>query len=261
MQPYFERVKLGEGGLIGLNFLFVVLTKHSLPEIVLYTMLWLTVLSTLYAYNDFVDRHKDLINPKKNQALARHIISGSTLFIRLNALVSFICILISIIWLSSVQTIILLLLYLVNVIYSNKLKSTPVLDILIVGLWGALFVALVPGITFSLGLTAGLMTVIAHVFQILDDKQTDKQNGVLTTAVALPKQMGLILILLCVILGAYVAIQINYWWCAGALLPVAAYYLSGRVHFSWYLARLYFVAVWLNILIIQYGGIKLPSIS
>jgi len=254
-QPYFDRLRLGEGGLVGFNILCLYFSNHSLFEGVYLTLLSLLVLCTLYGYNDYCDRYKDLNNPKKNKVFCQLIIQNSRLYLIQNIILSTVCILF-VAYLDSLFTLyIILALYAVNIFYSKKAKQTPLLDVLIVGIWGGLYVSIVGQQEWRLFIIAGLTTAIAHFFQIMTDEKTDAQNNVNTSAVFLKENSFVLLFLFCLLLGATVYQYIGIWWAQGAILPLISFLYSKHIYLSWYLARIYFVLLWIKLLILVYGNV------
>ena len=131
----------------------------------------------------------------------------------------------------------------------------PVVDIIIVGIWGGLYVMISGNFQWSLIFIVGIMTGIAHLFQMMTDKVSDGDNNIKTTIVALPGSGLLFLSALCVALGSLLFITLNIWWAVSGLLPVFIYALSRRVTLSWHVSRVYFFICWLALLTLFYGSL------
>ena len=114
LKPYFNRLKLGEGGLVVFN-LFQSIYAYREPKIVAAEFfISLLVICLLYGYNDYIDRYADLHNTKKDQSFVNNLIRNDRAFIFFNCFFSLVSILL--IWLfeGPSKLFILLALFLIN---------------------------------------------------------------------------------------------------------------------------------------------------
>jgi 4-hydroxybenzoate polyprenyltransferase len=255
IKPYFNRVKLGEGGLVVFNLFHSVYSHHELASVIFELTLSFFVMCLLYGFNDYTDRHYDIQNSKKDKNFTLLIIQNEKLFIRLNLLLTWITLLVWFFFVGHFSALLLLVVYLVNIMYSIKLKSIPILDIIAVCLWGGLYVMIIGKPNWALGFIAGTMTGIAHLFQTLTDKPFDKKVRINTTVVTMPGSEWIFISVLCAMLGIQLFFTLGIWWALSGVVPVLVYAISRRVTFSWYVSRAYFFICWITLLISFYGGI------
>lgn len=258
---YYERLKLGEGGLVGFAFLLALYQNYPLSKLGAVTLLALLVLSALYAFNDYVDRYSDKLNPKKNIELSDLLIENRKLFLTSHLVLCFITVLATTILLSFTNACLLVLTYIINMIYSFRAKSLPFLDIFAVFAWGGLYIAFVAGIQWMPILFAAVMTSIAHVFQTMADKDSDRQNEINTSAVILSEKISWILCLICGVLSIISYLFLGMVPAILAWLPYASIILLGKVNLSWYLSRIVFVIIWIVLLENTYGSICSSSVG
>lgn len=255
-KPLTDRFKLGEGGLALFNITHAWYATHDYFATLVCAVMSLLVLCAIYGYNDYIDRQRDLQNPKKEQAFVRQINSHASLFISLNGLLSVVLLIAAFFFIGKMQAVALLALLVINASYSNKLKAIPRADILVVAMWGGTFTLITPVMNYQLALLAGVMTGIAHLFQMLTDETTDRQTNVSTTIVKYPRSKYVVLCGLTVALmfTLHFISSINY--CSlSAVLPLVFYLIIKQVSVSWFFSRVYFAAVWLLLLTTIYGGI------
>ena len=254
-KPYFYRVKLGEGGIVFFNLLFAAYTYRDVKCVILQTIVSFIVMCALYGFNDYHDREKDRDNPKKDNNFTLEIIRHEKLFLLLNFCLTIGTIVFVFFFLSHFKAVIILFLYIINYLYSVKVKGIPILDLIIVVIWGSLFIAISGKFQLSLILIAGVMTGIAHLFQMITDKEVDKHNNITTSIVQMPKGEIVLLTSICLILGILLYSTIGIYWAVSCILPVIVYIISSNVTFSWYLARVYFLICWIALLNLFYGTI------
>ncbi|MCW5906378.1 MAG: UbiA family prenyltransferase [Chitinophagales bacterium] len=253
--PLLLRLQLGEGGITLFNTVHCWLATHNPLLTTGCTALSLLTLCALYGFNDYIDRHRDAQNPKKHQPFVALINEHNKAFLITNALLSAALVLTALAFYGTTQAASLLLLLGINCIYSLRLKTLPLADIVIVTLWGSAITLLVPVIHLPLSLVAGIMTGIAHIYQMLGDKESDTQNGVTTAITRYPKTASVQILLLCLLLGVSIYwLRQNILWSATAVLPFVCYYLIKKNETAWLFSRLYFAIVWLMLLYNTYGG-------
>ena len=256
VRPFTNRIKLGEGGLLILNFTHSVASSKPYALIILETVISFWVLCVLYGYNDYTDVEKDKFNPKKDPDFIKLVSDNYTLFLNLIIAVQFLTISVAFIFLSWHTALYMVVLYAINFLYSHKVKSIPLADIVIVSFWGGLYICLSGYFRWEISLAAGLMVGIAHFFQVITDKDSDQKNSVSTSAVVLIGWENLLLFILCMALAFVVYLITNDVILAAiGFLPFMFYFLSKRVTLSWYMSRFLFFILWLLILKKVYAGI------
>jgi 4-hydroxybenzoate polyprenyltransferase len=255
-KPYVNRVKLGEGGLVVFNLFYSVFAHRNFKIIVIEFFLSLMVLSALYAFNDYNDREEDVHNPKKDQQFIASIIQYSHFFLALNIFWTLLTAILASFLLEQYKSGVIVGLYIINVMYSRKLKAIPFADIIAVSLWGGIFIMLAGRLNLLLATIAGVMTGIAHIFQIITDKTADSKNQIKTSVVALPGSELIFLATVCFLLGGLLFVAGGIWWALSCFLPLAVYCISKKnVTLSWHISRIYFFCCWLALLNFYYGGV------
>ena len=252
-QPLVERVKKGEGGLILFNVLLSVFFYRNLSMVVLQSLLAILSMSMLYGFNDYVDRNADLVNPKKNPTLTKRIGQHHLYFILLNLLISFGCIALAIRLVDYKKGLLVAALLVVNMVYSLRVKSLPIADLIIVGIWGSLFVSIVADVPYPLIGVVGLMTSIAHLFQAITDREVDAQNQVDTSATKFKNPIFLLLGF-SALLSYSIYLLLGVLAGASAFIPALSFLWIKNVHTTWNVSRVYFGTTWLLILYVTYGG-------
>lgn len=226
--------------------------SRSLMQAIFTGMHSAVTLCALYGYNDYKDCQRDVMNPRKNQSFVAEINTYSRSFLLTHVMLSALSI-VSAIYFGIMQAVAAVVLFLVNTLYSNRLKSTPLADVFTVAVWGGLFTLIIPSVNYKLAVLAGVMTGIAHLFQIMTDAETDRKTGVLTTAVAFPQKLTVVLVLLSFILAALIGWITEVWMFASlTALPLAISLLARSVGGRWLAWRFFFVIVWIGILLKLY---------
>lgn len=247
--PYYNRILLGEGGLVALNFFRTLFLHHSGLLIATDTVVSLLTMCLLYGFNDFTDRYHDAQNPKKDQHFVRELIDHPSLFIITHCALTISLVVFAYLFFGWAKPAIMIVLLLVNIGYSKLFKATPILDIIAVSVWGGLFIMLVDPVDADLAITAGLMTGIAHIYQILTDQDTDRATNIKTSAVAIPQfeRWGIILLSIGLVLflfrlhGAFFAVT--------GIFPIVINLLIIRTEIKWHLSRFYFALCWVLLII------------
>lgn len=255
MYPLTSRIAKGEGGLILFNSI------HAYFVFSLTTLFWLdslisvVAMCALYNLNDFRDRNIDALNPKKNKDFINEILNQEKLYIFTNIILSTTAIALSFVFFTNEKTILMTLLITINWLYSYKFKSMPGLDILSVIIWGGLFASIAGSFQLHLFIIVGIMTGIAHIYQIITDKEADEKANIRTSIVALPKLHKYIILFYCFILGVFIYLHIDWIWAISCLIPLIVYLLSKNISLSWYVSRFYFLVCLIKLLYLQYGNV------
>lgn len=256
IKPLTNRVKLGEGGLLVLNVIQLIPQGKPIPLFLLECALSFMVLCVLYGYNDYTDAEQDRKNPKKESSFVELILANRALFFYLILLVQATTIILFLMFKGWSIALCLMLLYTTNFLYSHKVKRIPIADILIVSVWGGLYLSLAGNFQWALLTVGGLMTGIAHFFQVHTDKDSDQLSNVTTSAVAFPAWDKWQLFVLCGFLAAGIYLMAGYWLLSLlSFLPFLFYIASRKIIVSWHLSRLTCFIIWLMILKGIYAGI------
>lgn len=252
-QPYFNRLRLGEGGLVLFNLVHLWFAEPSVSSIITLGLVSFLVMCALYGYNDLIDVEIDKINPKKNKRFIALIEQNKTTLAILLLAIFIICNAV-LFWFKGWYGLVsIALLFITNTIYSNKVKSIPVLDILTVCVWGGLYASIAGKSHYVLYTSVGLMTGIAHVFQIITDEKTDAVSGIQTSAVKLAPWLPYILFCLCALLFLCFWNILQFEQSITAFIPFIAYLFMQQVIYIWYLSRFVFVFLWLTALFKLYA--------
>jgi 4-hydroxybenzoate polyprenyltransferase len=124
------------------------------------------------------------------------------------------------------------------------LKGVPVADVAAVWVWGSLYAAIVAP-AFAVTFLVGLMTGVCHLFQALDDRGPDAQNGIETTAVRSAALARNVLVALTVCLVASLYAGIGTAAAVTAVVPLAIFFAVDDAGIGWLLTKAYFAVVWL----------------
>jgi hypothetical protein len=136
-------------------------------------------------------------------------------------------------------------LFLVNLSYSAILKGKAGLDVIWVGLWGALY-AMVPGaVPLDLVLLVGVMTSICHIFQILRDRSADDTNQIQTSAVASRWLPFAQLAVGCTAMAAVLWAVLGPLAAASAFAPLLLRLTLASNQTAWLVSKAYYGVVWL----------------
>lgn len=237
--PLWLRILRREGALLAVNAALVFALRPPLIDTLGYLVLSTLVLSAAYAVNDWKDCEADRRNPKKNQRLVEALVQSQRAFglwlIALHAaLVSA-----AWLWLGRPSALAVVVMLAVNAAYSQWLKGMPVVDVIIVGVWGAAYTAIVPA-SWRVYLFIGVMTALMHVFQIQGDRDVDAANRVSTSVVRLPRIVVPIMFAVCGILLAWgLSGPLGPVWAATGFLPLALRLVIRHTETAWTACRLY----------------------
>lgn len=185
--PFFSlkiRLKRFEGALWAVALSLLLVSNLTIGHILVKAIYALLVLSLLYAFNDLYDAAEDLEDPGKDKLYATFLLKRKKeLYAYFLLLKGFL-----LLWTQFsgqiMEMSLLLCLFLVNIIYSVKLKRIPVLDVLTCAIWGGLYIfTVIPKISFILISLVALMTGVCHLGQVFRDHFADSKNRILTSAV------------------------------------------------------------------------------
>ncbi len=253
--PLYHRLLKGEGGLILFNVIHAYFLFNFSNAFFLDSAISAIVMCALYGLNDYKDRQADMLNPKKDTSFVASIIQHKNLFLFANISISILPILLSLVWFSYEKSVLILLLLIVNWLYSYKFKAIPGIDIIAVIIWGGLFISIAGEINLQFFFIVGIMTGIAHIYQTMTDKDADSKAAIRTTVVALPQLHTAIIFFYCFLLGALLYIYINWMWAISCLIPLAVYMITRNISLSWYVSRFYFLICWAQLLKLQYESL------
>ncbi len=245
--PLWERFRLGEGGLLGVNAAIIGFRGDTLESGAARLMLSGLLLAALYSFNDLRDAEADRSNPRKNQLLVGTLIRHRREFHATLGLTQAALALAAYALLGSATALAVLSLVAVNTLYSMRLKGVPVADVCIVGVWGGCFSA-VAAPAWELCVLVGIMTAIMQVFQMLVDRDVDAGNRVRTTAVASRRAATGVLAAACLALVLWLADEWRSPWALTALLPLALHLALGSTQAVWMLSRVYLAVLLIAVL-------------
>ena len=250
--PLIRRLTQGEGVLLAINASIILYASAPLLTMGAQFLISLLVLALLYSYNDLHDCHLDRKNPKKDQELVSLLIAHRPRFYRVLALQAAITLLLAILFIgtTSVQAIISILL--MNALYSGYLKKVPVIDVVWIALFGAVYVAIleVP-LNYRIFVLVGVMTGISHIYQALGDRSVDRKNEVRTTAVFSPNVASALLLGFCAVLFLVLEHFFSLLIGLTALLPYALHRAMADPRRAWLLSKVYFAIIWLSLLLVS----------
>ncbi len=255
LYPLLLRIRLGEGGIVLFNVTHTWFATKSGLQTFIVAILSTVVLCTLYGFNDYIDRKRDMLNPKKNKSFVALVNQHHNIFLLLNVVLSTTLLIAFYNIYSANHAKYVLLLITVNAVYSLSIKKIPFADIVIVAFWGSAITLCVPVANIELSVIAGIMTGIAHVYQMLSDKDTDQQTSVSTAIVRYPNTASTQIFLLCFILATSLYYTLgNKLIAASAVLPLFFYFMLKQHEVAWHLSRIYFATIWLMLLYSVYGS-------
>lgn len=240
-----HRIRRGEGALLAINLSLIaahgdVFTTRGLMQ----AFVSVLAILVMYAFNDLYDAPVDWNNPKKDRALIRtwieHRQAGvlATIVLKLGTL------LIAYLALGSTPTAAVAAVMVVNVVYSTMLKGVPVADVVAVWVWGSLYAAIVAP-AFAVTFLVGLMTGVCHLFQALDDRAPDAENGIQTTAVRSAVLSRNVLVALSLLLVGILWTSIGAAAAVTGIVPLLIFFVVADAGVGWLLTKAYFAVVWL----------------
>lgn len=249
-----QRWRYGDGLLIGAA-LILIFSSHwreggiSFLRLVFETFYLLLVLAQAYLFNDLVDAPRDVGNPKKNQEFVRFLNNHrSPLFLSHLVTVVGLALFSFIVW-GSGRGWVFLLFYALGIVYSFLFKNLPVLDLLLVGLWGGSYLGLVSEDPKLLGIIA-TMTAISHLFQTEVDLKIDQQSQIRTSAMLPGGVRFLLLFFLCatlvILLPSHLPLWVRFLFSALAFAPLLFHSFTSPLS-GWLLTKGAFAILWFGI--------------
>lgn len=244
---YFNRLKLGEGGLVVFSFIHIFLSYNNGGIILLECLMSFATMSMMYLYNDFVDKKQDVINPKKNQQTVRMLIEYPKVFYVIQSVVLILILLLSYFLFNEIKVLLILSLLLINAMYSHYLKSFPIVDILIVSIWGGSYFIAFGTFDLTLALIVGAMTGIAHIYQTKFDYEVDRLSNVKTSAVV-SSSFPVYAIQLLVLMLGFLFYQYHVVLACSVVVLLVLFFVKRLTLLNkWHLSRMYFVLSFLLI--------------
>jgi 4-hydroxybenzoate polyprenyltransferase len=240
-----HRIRRGEGALLAINLSLIVFhgalfTGRGLAQ----ALVSLLAILVMYAFNDLYDAPVDWNNPKKDRALIRTWMAHRQAGVLTTVVLKLVTLALTFATLGSGATATVAAVMIVNVVYSTMLKGVAVADVAAVWIWGSLYAAIVDP-SFAVVFLVGLMTGVCHLFQALDDRDPDAQNGIQTTAVrsASLSRNVLVALTLCLVASLYASIGVAA--ALTAVVPLAIFFAVADAGIGWLFTKAYFAVVWL----------------
>lgn len=240
-----HRIRRGEGALLAVNLSLVAYAGLRLDGVA-QAIVSILAIVLMYAFNDLYDAPADVKNPKKDRALTAVYLSQRGLCAASILVFKALTLALAFVTLGERAALAVAAAFVVNLVYSTALKGVPVLDVLWCGLWGAVYAAIVTESPSILILVA-IMTAVCHLYQALDDRASDAENHITTTAVrsqALSRN-----VLLGLSIGLFLVLRgpLGAAWACTAFVPLALFF-GPRPLTGWLLSKVYFAIVWLYLL-------------
>lgn len=247
--PLGQRLLRGEGLLVALNASIAAVAPHDTASLAGALVVSIATMLCLYFLNDVVDAHRDLNDPGKDQRFVAFCASHRSQLAWILAAEHAATVALACALLGPASAAAVLAVFAVNLAYSVAIKGRPALDVPWVALWGATY-ALVTAAPLPLDtfVVVGLMTGIAHVFQITRDRDVDRRNDVRTSAVARPWLPTLQMAGTCAALAACLLVRFGPVAAASAAIPLLLYVGVPSNQLAWMLARAYFAVAWVALL-------------
>jgi 4-hydroxybenzoate polyprenyltransferase len=242
-----RRVQRGEGALLAVNLSLIAYQGMFRPLAYVETLISLLTIGVMYVLNDLHDAPTDSNNPKKDRTLIAVYLEHRRACVVLIVLTKILTLALAWATLSPRATVAVAGVLGANVAYSMIMKGLPVIDVVWCGLWGALYAAIVTPAP-ALWLLVGLMTAICHLYQALDDRETDAANAITTTAVRSPWLSTGMLAGLCALLYTALRPPFGPVWAWTAFAPLVIHFASSEARTGWLLTKGYFGVMWLTVL-------------
>jgi 4-hydroxybenzoate polyprenyltransferase len=242
-RPLWQRLRLGEGGLIGMATWAAACESRDPFTTAAVLVATTLLLAAIYLFNDVSDRWIDAHNPKKHAAHREALVRQPRLFLCIAVAMHLAIAAFAWRLLGPWAGICAALLLVLNPLYSAVVKGIPGLDVLLVGTMGGAVVGVASSSSGLIAL-AGAMTGISHAFQTRVDFSADRSAGISTSATAPLSIRGGIWLALFAALASIVYLRLGLAGALSAALPYALLTSSIDAHRAWAWARLYFGAVW-----------------
>ncbi|MBT6433135.1 MAG: hypothetical protein HOK28_08600 [Deltaproteobacteria bacterium] len=252
-EPMWQRIKRQEGALLGIVVSMLFFAGRGLADMTGLTIVTLVTLSTLYFFNDLTDCVADQSNPRKDSPYVDTLNDHRAIFWAVLGFQKLAVLIVTAFLYGPEFAYVVGTTFAVNIAYSLKIKGTPGVDVLWVGLWGAVIAGLGglnhPWETYTI---VGVMTAISHIYQVRIDAPVDQAHNVQTSAVVSLRLTEIQIVSLCLLLAWLIGTTTTMWLGITALIPwfLGKYLNSGR---SWVFARYYFGIIWLCHLESTYG--------
>ncbi len=243
LMPLLHRVRLGEGGLIGMATWAAALQSRDVVIATAVFVLTAALLAAVYLYNDIADRRIDSYNPAKIPQHRAPLLRRPRLFFVIALVTHVVVVLAAWQLLGAWAAAWALVLLVLNPLYSGLAKRVPGVDVVIVGVMGAAVVGMGTTI-FDLLLIAGGMTAISHAFQTRGDSTADRAAGVHSSATAPAPVRELIWLVSCVFFAWTVYRWLGTPWAVSVLMPYLLLSRAPHAERAWHAARVYFAVVW-----------------
>lgn len=242
-----HRVRRGEGVLLAVNVSLIALAHTTVARALVQACVSTLAILVMYAFNDLYDAPVDSRNPKKDRRLIATWLAHRKVGVVVAVVLKVVTLAMAMAWLGTSAAAAALAVMIVNVVYSTMLKGVPVADIVAVGVWGTLYAAIVGGPP-ALLVVVGLMTAICHLFQVLDDREPDAANGIVTTAVRSRRLSRDVLIALSLLLAGIVLPYLGVLGAVTTFVPLLIFFTVDDAGIGWLLTKAYFAGMWLSLL-------------
>jgi 4-hydroxybenzoate polyprenyltransferase len=234
-----HRIRRGEGALLAINLSLIVFhgdlfTGRGMAQ----ALVSVLAILVMYAFNDLYDAPVDWNTPKKDRALIKTWMEHRRAGVLATVVLKIVTLGVTFATLGSFAAAALAAVMIVNVVYSTMMKGVPV------GVWGSFYAAIVDP-SFAVVFLVGLMTGICHLFQALDDREPDAENGIKTTAVRSAGLSRNVLVALTLCLFAALYGSLGLVGAITAFVPLAIFFVVADAGVGWLLTKAYFAVVWL----------------
>jgi 4-hydroxybenzoate polyprenyltransferase len=252
--PLLHRLQKGEGLLLAVNLSMALVAQPDLATFMAQALLSTLVLALLYSLNDVYDCRNDQNDRTRDQDFVRFCVQNRSSLFLILAIQKAAVVALAMALLGPRSAAAVAAVFLVNFAYSSIFKSRVAIDVVWVGVWGALY-AMVPGVPAPLSLLAlvGVMTSICHVFQVTRDRPIDDANGLRTSAVASPWLPSAELALCCIAMGAVLGYHLGPVAALSAATPLLLRSTMSSNQIAWLLSKTYYGLMWLLVLGAVYG--------
>jgi 4-hydroxybenzoate polyprenyltransferase len=240
---------------------FTLMLALALPALDIAARTFFAVVLNVYIYlmNDFFDVEIDLASPTKDPRKTRFLSEN-----RASALLALAALGVVLLGLALLHSPFLVGVFAANtvivLVYSAWLKRFPVVDVLLMTLWGASMASagVPPGSVLGWKLVGLLALLCAsfEVIQVIRDEADDRATGIVTTAVLLGSgRAAWIFRAIVALSAAYGVLVLGSLSALGLLLGVLLPLAPSKADRSWDLARVLFGALWLALLVqIRFSG-------
>jgi 4-hydroxybenzoate polyprenyltransferase len=244
IRPLLQRIRLGEGGLIGMATWAAAWQTGDPLATVSVALLVTALLAAVYLFNDVLDRGIDAHNPKKIDQHREPLMRAPRLFLSISLALHLAVIIAAGCWRDGWAAACAASLLLLNPIYSLVAKRIPLVDVMIVGVMGGAVIGLATSDP-SLILISSAMTAISHAFQTRVDETSDRSTGVRSSGTAPTHIRHAIWVFLLICYASAVAMRLGMIWAITAMVPYGLLISDRGATRSWAWARVYFAILWI----------------